>query len=108
MATPPSTPKRKVPASPKSPNKKTMTPKTKAVTNALSRMKTAVSSPERRAKQVRRTLNFAERSIAQSAKVAKSAMISANIKKIWNQIETNVSRARAKAKVAKNKNTGKK
>jgi hypothetical protein len=57
---------------------------------------------------VRRTLNFAERSIAQNAKVAKSAMISANIKKIWNQIESNVSRAQAKAKAAKNKNTSKK
>lgn len=108
MATPPSTPKRKAPSSPKSPNKRTMTPKTRAVTNALSRMTTTVSSPERRTKQVRRTLNFAERSIAQNAKVAKSAMISANIKKIWNQIESNVSRAQAKAKAAKNKNTSKK
>jgi len=85
-----------------------MTPKTKAVANALSRITTVMSSPERRTKQVRRTLNFAERSIAQSAKAAKSAMISANIQKVWNQIESNVRKAQAKAKAAKNKNKNKK
>lgn len=85
-----------------------MTPKTRAVTSALSRMTTAVSSPERRAKQVRRALNFPDKSIAQSAKIARSAMISANIKKVWNQIGTSVSNAQAKAKAAKNKNKNKK
>ena len=109
MATPPSTPKRKAATSPNTPRKKVlMTPKTRAVTSALSRMTTTVSSPERRAKQVRRALNFADKSIAQSAKVVRSAMISANIKKVWNQISSNVNTAKSKAKASKNKNTGKK
>lgn len=105
MATPPSTPKRKAPSSPNTPRKKVlMTPKTRAVTSALSRMTTTVSSPERRTKQVRRALDFPEKSIAQSAKVARSAMISANIKKVWNQVSSSVNTAKSKAKASKNKN----
>jgi len=109
--TPPSTPKRKRTPSPPSTPKKVktpMTPKTKAVTNALSRMSTSIRSPERLKKEVRRSLFSPQKSIAQSARAAKNAMMTAQTRKIWNDIKNIINKAKANAKSAQNKNTNKK
>ena len=105
------TPKRKRTPSPVSTPKKPkapMTPKTKAVANALSRMTTSIRSPDRRKKEVRRTLFSPQKSVAESARMAKSAMITAQTRKIWNNIKPIINKAKANAKVTQNKNKNKK
>ena len=109
--TPPSTPKRKRTPSPPSTPKKAktpMTPKTKAVMNAMSRITTSVRSPERLKREVRRSLFSPQKSITQSARAAKNAMITAQTRKIWNDIKNIINKARANSKSAQNKNTNKK
>lgn len=121
----PNTPKRKKPNTPSSPAKtpvksakkspspppRSATPKTKVVENVFSRLTMVVSSPNRRKKTVRRALNFAENSIANSARIARNAMRRAQVQKIWKEISPAISaakKAKAKANSIKNKNTGKK
>lgn len=105
------TPKRKRTPSPMSTPKKPkapMTPKTKAVANALSRMTTSIRSPDRRKKEVRRSLFSPQKSVAESARMAKSAMITAQTRKIWNNIKPIINKAKANAKAVQNKNKNKK
>jgi hypothetical protein len=114
--TPPTTPKRKKPNTPsspvtpktakraQSPPPRSVTPKTHAVTTALSRLTTTVSSPERRAKQVRRALDYVETSIAGSARLAENAMRRAHVQQIWKSIEPSIIAAKKLASKNKNKN----
>lgn len=120
----PNTPKRKKPNTPSSPPRtpaksarkspspppRSATPKTKAVENAFSRLTTVVSSPNRRKRAVRRALNFAENTIANSAKAAQNAMRRAQLEKIFKNTAKAINaakKAQANAQ-SKNKNTGKK
>jgi hypothetical protein len=103
-SSPPKTPAKSAKRSP-SPPPRSATPKTKAVENAFSRLTTAVSSPNRRKKAVRRALNFAENTIASSAKAAQNAMRRAQLAK---SIKTPFQiRNELQNKTSKNKNTGK-
>ena len=109
-SSPPKTPTKSAKKSP-SPPPRSASPKTKMVENVFSRLTTAVSSPNRRKRVVRRALNFTENTIANSAKIARNAMRRAQIQKIWKDIAPAISaakKAKAKANSAKNKNTGKK
>lgn len=104
MATPPSTPKRKAPASPSTPRKasKLNTPKTKSIISGLGKMSMSPNTARKHVKYVKRSLteNF--------NKMERSAILAKGIKGLKGRVRTPFQLAQNERKKLKNKNAGKK
>lgn len=99
MATPPSTPKRKAPASPNTPRKtpKLNTPKTKSIISGLSKMRMSPDTARKHVKSVKRSL------AENLNKMARSAILAKGMKGLKTQIRTPFQLAQNERKKMENK-----
>lgn len=104
MATPPSTPKRKAPASPNTPRKapKTNTPKTKSIISGLGKMSMSPDTARKHVKSVKRSLT------ENLNKMARSAILAKGMKGLKGRVRTPFQLAENERKKLKNKNKNKK